>query len=163
MGISSQSPQPLPTQGVQNPEVTDGLSLAHRLHISRTSFPGLPDTPRLGSARGDVMSPMAAVENAFCETYEGLVCDCETARKEWKDRRREISELGLRGKGVDHELRRLQAGFAKSYAMVRNHLRGCDSCQSARGTDQPARPEVDGGVFPEFRVSFFPDAHTPGV
>jgi hypothetical protein len=102
---------------------------------------------------------MTALENAICETYQGLVDDCENARNQWNERRTEISELGLRGNGIDNELRRLQARFAKSYAMVRNHLRDCDSCQLASGTDHASYHESDAHVLPGFRVSLLSGSH----
>jgi hypothetical protein len=105
------------------------------------------------------MCPMAAVETQVCETYEGLLEDCRAARDEWNQRRAAIFELGLRGKGIDDELRRLQAKFAKSYAMARNHLRDCGSCQSARGTDYASRDESRDQVFVPLRDSIFSDAH----
>jgi|ERR1700758_812868 hypothetical protein len=107
------------------------------------------------------MSPMA-VERAICETYEALTEHCSNARKEWNERRAEISELGLRGKGIDDELRCLQARFAKSCAMVRNHLRDCDSCKSSRRTDERSRHESHAGIFPEFRFSLFSGSHVAG-
>ena len=109
------------------------------------------------------MSAAARVENEVCETYQGLLEQCQAAREAWNRRRAEISELGLRGKGIDNELRRLQAGFAKSYAVVRNHVRDCDSCQSARRTNHPAGDESHGFVVPGFRVAVFPDAHSTWV
>ena len=108
------------------------------------------------------MSPMATVENAVCETYEGLVEDCQAARNEWNERRAEIAELGLRGKGIDDELRCLQAKFARSYATVRSHLRDCDSCQSTRRVDHGSGHEGDGGFLPKFRVPVFSGAHRAG-
>lgn len=107
------------------------------------------------------MSPAATVENQLCDTYQRLSEQCQAAREAWNRRRAEISDLGLRGKGIDNELRRLQAGFAKSYAVVRNHVRECDSCQSARGTNHVAGREGYGFVVPGFRVAVFPDAHSP--
>src|ERR1700730_8488337 len=99
------------------------------------------------------MSPMATVDTQVCETYQGLLEDCEIALREWNERRAEISELGLRGKGIDDELRRLQAKFAKSYAMVGHHLLDCGSCQSARGTHHASDDESHDRVFIAFRGS----------
>lgn len=96
------------------------------------------------------MSPMATVDTQVCETYQGLLEDCEIARQEWNERRAEISELGLRGKGIDDELRRSQARFAKSYALVGNHLRVCSRCQSERGTDHASDDESHARVFTAF-------------
>jgi hypothetical protein len=96
------------------------------------------------------MSLIATVDTQVCETYQGLLEECELARQEWNERRTEISELGLRGKGIDDELRRLQARFAKSHAVVGNHLRDCSSCQSARGTDHASDDESHARVFAAF-------------
>ena len=100
-----------------------------------------------------------AVDNAICETYQALIDDCVNARRQWNERRAEISELGLRGKGIDNELRCLQARFAKSYAMVRNHVRDCSSCQLASGADDASRHEGDAHVVTEFHASLFSGSH----
>ena len=96
---------------------------------------------------------------ATCETHQGLLDECNAARNEWNRRRNEISRLGLRGKKIDNELMRLQAKFAKSYAMVRNHLRGCECCQSARGTHDVARYQDTVRVVPEFHIPLFSGTH----
>ena len=105
------------------------------------------------------MSPMAAVETQVCETYQRLLEDYEAARNEWNERRAEISELGLRGKGTDNELRCLQAKFAKSYAMARHHLRDCGSCQSAGRTDYASGDESRANVLPQFGDAIFSSTH----
>jgi len=104
------------------------------------------------------MSPTAAVDTQVCETYQGLLEECETARREWNERRAEISELGLRGKGIDDELRWLQARFAKSYAMARNHLHDCGRCQPAGRIDDAAGDESHDRVFFPCRDSSFSGA-----
>jgi hypothetical protein len=109
------------------------------------------------------MSPMAIAENGVCESYDGLVEDCEAARHQWNERRAEIGGLGLRGRGIDDELRSLQAKFARSYALVRSHLRDCDSCQSTRRMDHGSGHEGDGRLIPEFRLSLLSGAHFAGV
>lgn len=96
---------------------------------------------------------------ATCETHQGLLEECNAARSEWNARRAEITKSGLRGKKIDNELMRLQAKFAKSYAMVRNHLRGCDGCQSARGTYDFAGRQDAPRLVPELRVPLFTRAH----
>ena len=94
-----------------------------------------------------------------CETHEGLLEECKAARDEWNKRRAEISKLGLRGKKIDDELMRLQAKFAKSYTMVRNHLRDCECCQSARGAHDVDRYENAGHVIPQLHVPLFSGTH----
>jgi hypothetical protein len=96
---------------------------------------------------------------AVCETHQGLHDECNRARDEWNRRRAEISKVGLKGKKIDNELMRLQAKFAKSYAMVRNHLRGCECCQSARGTYDTARYQDVGRVVPELHIPLFSGTH----
>jgi hypothetical protein len=96
---------------------------------------------------------------ATCETHQGLLEECNTAQSEWNARRAEISKLGLRGKKIDNELMRLQARFAKSYAMVRNHLRGCECCQFARGTYDIARYQDTGRVIPDVHIPLFSGIH----
>jgi len=128
--------------------------MARRLHNVGASFPGLPKCSSVyGGLTEDAMSPMAAVDTQVCETYEGLLEECDTARREWNERRAEISELGLRGKGIDDELRWLQARFAKSYAMARYHLRDCGRCQSAGGVDHAAGDASHGHLFCPYRDS----------
>ena len=96
---------------------------------------------------------------ATCETHQGLLDECNAARDEWNSRRAEISKLGLRGKKIDNELMRLQARFAKSHAMVRSHLRGCECCQSARGTYDIGRYQDRSGVVPELHIPLFSGTH----
>jgi hypothetical protein len=96
---------------------------------------------------------------ATCETHQGLLDECNAARNEWNARRAEISKLGLRGKKIDNELMRLQAKFAKSYAMVRSHLRGCECCQSARGAYDIGRYQDRSGVVPQLHIPLFSGTH----
>jgi len=98
-------------------------------------------------------------EISTCETHQGLIEECNAARSEWNARRAEISKLGLLGKKIDNELLRLQARFAKSYAMVRNHLCHCECCQSARGTYDIARYQGHGQLVPELHVPLFSGTH----
>ncbi len=109
------------------------------------------------------MSPVAAVANTVCSLHDRLVEDCETARDQWNERRAEIAGVGLRGKGIDDELRSLQARFARSYAMVRNHLRDCDRCQSARGVDDCSGNQGDVCFISSFRFSLDSDSPTASV
>jgi hypothetical protein len=93
------------------------------------------------------MTSVEAVETGICETYQDLLEDCEVAREVWKQIRAVVSAQGLRGKEIDDELRRLQANFAKSYALVRNHLHDCELCQSSGRTDSHSSDEgYDHGV-----------------
>jgi hypothetical protein len=105
------------------------------------------------------MSDTVFEMRATCETHQGLLEECNAAQREWNARRAEISKLGLKGKKIDNELMRLQAKFAKSYAMVRNHLRGCECCQSARGTYDIGRYQDAARVVPQLHVPLFSGTH----
>jgi hypothetical protein len=109
----------------------------------------IADNPRrVGKFSEDAMSSAALTQVAVCETYDALVAECEAARQTWSERRAEILESGVQGKETDDELRSLQAKYAKSYPVLRNHLCGCELCQSAWGTSGGAGelPNVqDGG------------------
>ncbi len=99
------------------------------------------------------MSPVDTVQTAVCDTYDELAEECENARRNWNEQRAAIFELGLRGKEIDDELRCLQARFAKSYALVRNHLRDCKLCESSRGAGDPHGREGHGRGRATFRLS----------
>jgi hypothetical protein len=105
-----------------------------------------------------VNSVMQSIETGACATYARLLEEFLAARDEWNKRRTEITNLGLRGKRTDDELRCLQARFAKSYSLVLNHLHDCDSCESARGNEHDAVDVGDNGFGLEFRVSLFSNA-----
>jgi hypothetical protein len=94
-----------------------------------------------GATYGGTMSPIDAVQAAVCATFEGLLAECERARKDWSEQREAIFQLGLRGKEMDDQLRCLQARFAKSYALVRNHLCDCELCKSSRGASDSSGSE----------------------
>jgi hypothetical protein len=64
----------------------------------------------------------------FCSKYEELLQVCQTALDAWANRREEAHQLGLSGKELGDELVRLQAHFAKSYAILRNHTHECPCC-----------------------------------
>jgi hypothetical protein len=69
------------------------------------------------------------IRTAICTRYEQLLQDCQVACDTWTARRNEIREAGLSGKQIDDELRKLQAKYARAYAMVRNHVHECETCQ----------------------------------
>jgi hypothetical protein len=65
-----------------------------------------------------------------CSKYERLLEQCKRALLEiWATRREEAWQMGLRGKELGSELVRLQADFAKSYAVLQKHVRECALCE----------------------------------
>jgi hypothetical protein len=67
--------------------------------------------------------------NVFCSKYEELLQECQRALDSWAKRREEASQTGRCGKELGNELVRLQAGFAKSYAVLCKHTHECAICQ----------------------------------
>jgi hypothetical protein len=67
--------------------------------------------------------------SAFCDEYEQLLGRCQRALDGWATRREEVSQMGLSGKEIGAELVKLQAEFAKAYAILQRHTRDCPLCQ----------------------------------
>jgi hypothetical protein len=65
----------------------------------------------------------------FCDQYEKLLSLCQKALETWATRREQAWQMGLRGKELGGELIRLQANFAKSYAVLQQHTRECPLCE----------------------------------
>jgi hypothetical protein len=105
--------------------------MARQLHMHEVSLPSLAAGLRSWISSEGNMAPTTFVETAICEGYDRLVAECEAARQAWNERRAEIWASGKQGKETDHELRCLQAKYAKSIAILRSHLRDGQLCQSA--------------------------------
>jgi len=65
----------------------------------------------------------------FCDQYERLLVRCQCALDVWAKRREEISQSGAAGKEIGAQLVKLQADFAKSYAILQRHTHQCALCQ----------------------------------
>lgn len=68
-------------------------------------------------------------KTAVCSEYELLLKECQAALEIWEQRRNEVCESHSSGKQAGAELLRLQANFAKRYAVLRRHVDECDLCQ----------------------------------
>jgi hypothetical protein len=68
-------------------------------------------------------------KTSFCDRYEELLVKCQLALERWTQRREEAWHLGLRGRALGGELVRLQADFAKSYAVLQRHVKECPLCE----------------------------------
>ncbi len=71
--------------------------------------------------------PLAS-SNPFCGEYETLLDRCQLALSAWSDRSEHARNAQLTGEAVGRELLRLQAGFAKAYAVLQKHTRTCERC-----------------------------------
>jgi hypothetical protein len=78
----------------------------------------------------DMYSSFSA-NRIFCSTYEELLQACQQALDSWAARREEAAQQGLCGKELGDQLVRLQADFAKSYAVLHRHKHECPLCQFA--------------------------------
>jgi hypothetical protein len=68
-------------------------------------------------------------KTSFCEDYEELLGKCQNALETWTARREQAWDMGMRGRALGGELVRLQADFAKSYAVLQKHVRECPLCE----------------------------------
>jgi hypothetical protein len=62
-----------------------------------------------------------------CTEYRWLLAESQLALTSWANERAEIS--GCRGRDIYNELRTLQWGFLKAWALLQNHKRDCEVCQ----------------------------------
>lgn len=75
------------------------------------------------------MHKQFSVETAVCTEHQRLSAECQRTLQIWKDRRAEFYHSHLNGKEAGDELLRLQAKYARAYAVLRNHARNCSLCQ----------------------------------
>jgi hypothetical protein len=68
-------------------------------------------------------------KTSFCSKYEELLVECQNALETWAKRREEAGQMGWHGKEIGGELVRLQAAFARSYAVLQKHTRECPLCE----------------------------------
>jgi hypothetical protein len=78
----------------------------------------------------DTYSTLSAA-SSFCSQYDELLQACQQALDSWAARREEAAQRCLYGKELGDQLTRLQADFAKSYAVLRRHKHECPLCQFA--------------------------------
>lgn len=78
----------------------------------------------------DTYSSFSA-NDTFCTKYDELLQVCQQALDSWATRREEAAQRGLCGKELGDQLVRLQADFAKSYAVLHKHKHECPLCQFA--------------------------------
>ncbi len=76
-----------------------------------------------------ITNEQESFNSAFCDDYEQLLARCQRALDAWAMRRDEVSQMGLSGKEIGAELVKLQAEFAKAYAILQRHTRECALCQ----------------------------------
>lgn len=66
---------------------------------------------------------------SLCPEYQLLLEKCQNALVSWQQRRTLIAHASLQGRSAIAELKRLQANYARAYALLDTHERSCRTCQ----------------------------------
>lgn len=77
------------------------------------------------------MNKPLCINTTICSEYQRLLEDCESALEIWDEHRAEVSVSRLAGREAGDELLRLQAKFARAYAVLQRHSQDCLLCQLA--------------------------------
>ncbi len=111
-------PEPMPAKAVFPAKFSkkrDLASLANKMHQDQ---------------RGEKnMSEQLSVKTMVCGEYQRLLEECQSALEIWNEHRAEICQSRPIGKKAGDELLRLQAKYARAYAILRNHLSNCPRCE----------------------------------
>jgi hypothetical protein len=75
------------------------------------------------------MNKQLSVKTAVCSEYQRLLEESQRALKIWNEQRAKNYESRLIKKEEGDELLRLQAKFARAYAVLQRHSHGCLICQ----------------------------------
>ena len=75
------------------------------------------------------MSKQLSVDTTVCNEYQRLLGESQGALEIWEEHRAEFCEFRFIGREAGDELLRLQAKYARAYALLQNHERNCSRCQ----------------------------------
>ncbi len=75
------------------------------------------------------MNKQLSINTAVCSKYQRLLEESQSALEVWKEQRSENCQSPLIGKEAVDKLLRLQANFARAYAVLQRHARNCLRCQ----------------------------------
>jgi hypothetical protein len=75
------------------------------------------------------MSKQLSIKTTVCTDYQRLLEECQSALETWNKRRAEISQTRLIKADEGDELLRLQANFARAYAVLEHHSHDCELCE----------------------------------
>ncbi len=70
------------------------------------------------------MNKPLCIKTTVCSQYQRLLEECESALEIWDEHRAEVSVSRLVGREAGDELLRLQAKFARAYAVLQLRLSG---------------------------------------
>jgi hypothetical protein len=75
------------------------------------------------------MNNQLSINTTICSEYQKLLEESQIALEVWNDHRDEVCNSRLVGREAGDELLRLQANFARAYAVLHRHLLDCPLCQ----------------------------------
>ena len=75
------------------------------------------------------MSKQLSVDTTVCNEYQRLLEESQGALEIWEEHRAEFCQFRFIGREAGDELLRLQAKYARAYALLQNHQRNCSRCQ----------------------------------
>src|SRR6266852_3140706 len=79
--------------------------------------------------KGGEMNKPQRIRTTVCREYQRLLEDCQSALEIWDERRAEVCGSRLIGRETGDELLRLQAKYARAYAVLQRHSQDCLLCQ----------------------------------
>jgi hypothetical protein len=88
------------------------------------------------------MRKQLCLETMVCGEYQRLLEPCESALKTWNEHRSKFCRSRLIGKKEGDALLRLQAKYARAYALLQRHTHNCLRCSC----DPQIVPCNSGGV-----------------
>jgi len=92
--------------------------------------------------QGEKMSKPLCINATVCSEYQRLLEECQSALEFWDLHRAEVCEARLTGKEAGDELLRLQAKFARAYAVLQQHSQDCLLCQMVTHLEAQDGPNV---------------------
>jgi hypothetical protein len=75
------------------------------------------------------MNKQLSINTTICSEYQALLEESQRALETWNDHRAEVCNSRVVGKEAGDELLRLQAKFARAYAMLQHHTHHCFLCK----------------------------------
>jgi hypothetical protein len=79
--------------------------------------------------REKFMSKQLSIKTTACSNYQRLLEECQGALEIWNKRRAETSQARANKMDEGDELLRLQANFARAYAVLEHHSHDCELCE----------------------------------
>ena len=75
------------------------------------------------------MNKPQCIRTTVCREYQRLLEDCQSALELWDGHRAEVCESRFIRKEAGDQLLRLQAKYARAYAVMQRHSEDCLLCQ----------------------------------